>query len=121
MHPQHAVHSRSPSPSPLALREKEKKEVQAGEALAEFGLGDVSVSMDELKALVEELGLGGEEANELVSGLAGTEERKARKEKKEEKKVAVTAPLGKGKVEGKAADEKVIAKQQVKDEGESSV
>lgn len=70
MYPKHAP-SRSPSPSPLAVKEKEKKEVVAGVELAEFGLQDVSVSMDELKALVEELGLGGEEANDLVKGLAG--------------------------------------------------
>lgn len=69
MHPKHAP-SRSPSPSPLALPEK-KKEIVAGEAFAEFGLQDASVSMDELKALVEELGLGGDDADDLVKGLAG--------------------------------------------------
>ncbi|KAI0094786.1 hypothetical protein BDY19DRAFT_901894 [Irpex rosettiformis] len=105
MHPQHAVHSRSPSPSPLALREKEKKEVQVGDALAEFGLGDVSVSMEELKALVEELGLGGKEASELVSGLAGTE-------KNIEKSGGGTAPLknSEGKVGERKAEEKPFVK-----------
>ncbi|KIP11420.1 hypothetical protein PHLGIDRAFT_114552 [Phlebiopsis gigantea 11061_1 CR5-6] len=70
MYPKHAP-SRSPSPSPLKLKEKEKSEINSGETLAEFGLANVSVSEDELRALVEELGLGGDEASDLVKGLAG--------------------------------------------------
>jgi hypothetical protein len=70
MFPKHAP-SRSPSPSPLKLREKEKSEINAGDTLAEFGLANVSVSIDELKALVSELGLGGDDATDLVKGLAG--------------------------------------------------
>lgn len=73
MFPKHAP-SRSPSPSPQALREKEKSELNAGDDLAEFGLANVSVSVDELQALVEELGLGGDEAKDLVAGLAGPAE-----------------------------------------------
>ena len=71
MYPKHAS-SRSPSPSPLKLREKEKSEINAGDTLAEFGLANVSVSEDELRALVEELGLGGDEASDLVKGLSST-------------------------------------------------
>jgi len=73
MFPKHAP-SRSPSPSPQAVREKEKGEINAGDELAEFGLANVSVSMDELQALVEELGLGGDDAKDLVAGLAGPSE-----------------------------------------------
>ena len=56
MFPKHAP-SRSPSPSPLKLREKEKGEIDASDQLGEFGLEGVSVSADDLRALVEELGL----------------------------------------------------------------
>lgn len=70
MYPKHAP-SRSPSPSPLKLKEKEKNEINSGDTLAEFGLANVSVSEDELRALIEELGLGGDEASDLVKGLAG--------------------------------------------------
>ncbi|KAI0697120.1 hypothetical protein BC835DRAFT_1339149 [Cytidiella melzeri] len=110
MYPKHAgPPSRSPSPSPLAHRAKEKKdgEVKA-EALTEFGLGDVTVSMDDLKALVEELGLGGEEARELVSGLAGT----SQEEKKKEQPVLVK----KGKDgEVKKDEESVVQPEQIEE------
>lgn len=81
MYPNHAP-SRSPSPSPLALREKEKNEVNAGEELAEFGLANVSVSEDDIRALVEELGLGGDEADDLVKGLSGSTQAPLAKETK---------------------------------------
>ena len=70
MFPKHAP-SRSPSPSPLKVREKEKGELDVSDSLGEFGLEGVSVSEDDLRKLVEELGLGGDEANDLVKGLAG--------------------------------------------------
>lgn len=119
MYPKHAP-SRSPSPSPLALREKEKKEVQAGDTLAEFGLQDVSVSMDDLKALVEELGLGGDEANELVKGLAGADSSSAAasssKVKKPEKKE--TKEVRKEEKEGARA---LVEEKEEKDVPEESV
>lgn len=93
MYPSHAP-SRSPSPSPLALREKEKKEINAGEELAEFGLANVSVTDDDLRALVAELGLGGDEADDLVKGLSSTETAPA-KETKAAPKPSETKPVAK--------------------------
>ncbi|KAI0348519.1 hypothetical protein BDW22DRAFT_1350751 [Trametopsis cervina] len=101
MNPNHAP-SRSPSPSPLALREKEKKEIKAGDTLAEFGLQDVSVSLDDLQALVEELGLGGDEASDLVKGLAGTDDAP--------KQAKAPAPLAKKKTAAKVAEVKAVEK-----------
>lgn len=95
MYPSHAP-SRSPSPSPLALREKEKKEINAGEELAEFGLANVSVTDDDLRALVAELGLGGDEADDLVKGLSSTETAPA-KETKAALKPSETKPVAKPK------------------------
>lgn len=103
MFPKHAP-SRSPSPSPQALREKEKNEINAGEDLAEFGLANVSVSVDELQALVEELGLGGDDAKDLVAGLAGPPEPE-RKIAKAAAKVAQGESKDRGKTK-KVDDEK---------------
>ncbi|OCH96038.1 hypothetical protein OBBRIDRAFT_787488 [Obba rivulosa] len=68
MNPEH-----SPSPSPLKSKPKPKdeKEIDVGAELDDAGLQGVSVSEDDLLALVEELGLGGEEASDLVKGLTG--------------------------------------------------
>lgn len=126
MHPQHAVHSRSPSPSPLAVREREKKEtVKADGVLEEFGLGDVSVSVDELAALVSELGLGGEEARELVSGLSGVESKGKESEKRSEgegekgESKGETKPLGKGKKVEEKSEEKGESKGETKPLGKA--
>ncbi|KAI0815086.1 hypothetical protein BC629DRAFT_1469109 [Irpex lacteus] len=126
MHPQHAVHSRSPSPSPLAVREREKKEtVKADGVLEEFGLGDVSVSVDELAALVSELGLGGEEARELVSGLSGVESKGKESGKKPEvggekgESKSETKPLGKGKKVEEKSEEKSESRSETKPLGKA--
>lgn len=97
MYPKHAP-SRSPSPSPLKLREKEKSEINAGDTLAEFGLANVSVSEQDLMQLVSELGLGGDDATDLVKGLAGsstadlTETNASPVAKEAEKPAATPAP-----------------------------
>ncbi|GJE87633.1 hypothetical protein PsYK624_037160 [Phanerochaete sordida] len=108
MFPKHAP-SRSPSPSPQALREKEKSEINAGEELAEFGLANVSVSKDELAALVAELGLGGDEAKDLVAGLAEPME-PPRTIAKAAAKVAKAEENAKGKAEPKPKMPKVVVK-----------
>jgi hypothetical protein len=45
-------------------------EFDVGEELSGYGLQGVKVTDDDLLALVEELGLGGEEAGDLVKGLS---------------------------------------------------
>lgn len=65
--------SASASSSPAskdALRKRNKKEFDVGDELTGYGLQGVKVTQDDLLALVEELGLGGEEAGDLVKGLS---------------------------------------------------
>jgi len=64
--------SASASSSPVgkdALRKRNDAEFDAGDGLSGYGLQGVKVTQDDLLALVEELGLGGEEAGDLVKGL----------------------------------------------------
>ena len=84
MHPKYnPPPSPRPQPSPLKGKGKEDKSglLNAGEHLSEFGIHDAEVSMDDLRALVEELGLGGDDANDLVMGL-GTDARRPQKLRK---------------------------------------
>jgi hypothetical protein len=77
-----ALFNASPASSPLrgatasppavdkeSLRKRNESEFDVGEGLSGYGLQGVKVTDDELLALVEELGLGGEEAGDLVKGL----------------------------------------------------
>lgn len=123
MYPKHAP-SRSPSPSPLKLKEKEKSEINHGDTLAEFGLANVSVSADELRALIEELGLGGDEANDLVKGLSGSSASDAGdtkvaglKTKQVEEKVTKAEPKDEGKDGGKDEEKDESKDEDLKDEG----
>ncbi|CAL1695535.1 unnamed protein product [Somion occarium] len=90
MHPKYHP-SPSPSPSPLKGKSKEDKSnlINAGEHLSEFGLHDVEVSIDDLTALVEELGLGSDDAKDLVKGL-GTDSKTTNTKDKEESAKAPT-------------------------------
>lgn len=79
MHPKYnPPPSPNPAPSPLKGKGKTDKSnmLNAGEHLSEFGLHDVEVSADDLRALVEELGLGGDEANDLIKGLGSDSSKK---------------------------------------------
>jgi hypothetical protein len=49
---------------------KRDDEFDVGEELSGFGLQGVKVSQDDLAALVEDLGLGGDDAEELIKGLS---------------------------------------------------
>ena len=53
-----------------SLRKRTESEFDVGDGLSGYGLQGVKVTEDDLLALVEELGLGGEEAGELVKGLS---------------------------------------------------
>ncbi|EED83942.1 predicted protein [Postia placenta Mad-698-R] len=74
MHPHHQP---TPSPQPSPLKSKAKataskaKGFDAGEELGDSRLQGVNVTDDDLLALVEELGLGGDDASDLVKGLTG--------------------------------------------------
>ena len=73
MHPHHQP-SPSPQPTPTKAKPVNKRregEVDAGEELGDARLAGVNVTEDDLLALVEELGLGGDEASDLVKGLTG--------------------------------------------------
>jgi len=56
--------------SKASLRKRTESEFDVGDDLSGYGLQGVKVTEDDLLALVEELGLGGEEAGELVKGLS---------------------------------------------------
>ena len=120
MFPKHAP-SRSPSPSPLKVREREQGELDVSDSLGEFGLEGVSVSEDDLRKLVEELGLGGDEANDLVKGLAGDIAADAKpakedgKKKPEDAKPTAEAPEIKVEVEELKAVPKVEVKVKTED------
>ncbi|KAI0375414.1 hypothetical protein BV20DRAFT_1117791 [Pilatotrama ljubarskyi] len=62
----------SPAPSPIKTKPREG-ELDAGEKLGDSGLHGVNVTEDDLLALVEELGLSEQDANDLVKGLGGNE------------------------------------------------
>jgi hypothetical protein len=62
--------SPSPAETKKSLRERSEAEFDAGNELIGYGLQGVKVTDDDLLALVEELGLGGEEAGDLVKGLS---------------------------------------------------
>ncbi|KAI0330598.1 hypothetical protein GY45DRAFT_1434583 [Cubamyces sp. BRFM 1775] len=66
MNPDHI----SPAPSPIKTKSREG-EIDAGDRLGDSGLHGVNVTEDDLLALVEELGLGEADAEELVKGLGG--------------------------------------------------
>ncbi|KAF8592043.1 hypothetical protein K439DRAFT_1401582 [Ramaria rubella] len=70
------------SPSPLKSKSKGKsdEEIDVGTELVGFGLQGVKVTDDELRELVEQLGLGGEEAGDLVRGLGSGDDAEDGKE-----------------------------------------
>jgi hypothetical protein len=81
MTPEHhkpAIFPVSSSDSPLRGKPVNKREGEfdVSTELEGYGLQGVRVTQDDLAALVEELGLGGDEADELVKGLSGPEKKK---------------------------------------------
>ena len=69
--------AKPPPPTPVDKRD----EADVGDELSGFGLQGVKVTDDELAKLVEELGLGGDEADVLVKSLSGGEAKKAAADK----------------------------------------
>ena len=65
-----AAASPSPAETKKSLRNRNEAEFDVGDELTGYGLQGVKVTDDDLLALVEELGLGGEEAGDLVKGLS---------------------------------------------------
>jgi hypothetical protein len=66
----------SPRPSPLRGNKnipvnKRTNELDVGNELGDHGLEGVKATRDELRALVEELGLAGDDAGDLVKSLSG--------------------------------------------------
>lgn len=65
----------SPSPSPLKGKtipvNKRTDELDVGDDLGDHGLQGVKVTRDELRTLIEELGLAGDDAGDLVKSLSG--------------------------------------------------
>jgi len=58
-----------------SLRKRDKSEFDVGDELSGYGLQGVKVTDEDLLALVEELGLGAEEAGDLVKGLSDSTDR----------------------------------------------
>lgn len=88
MTPEHhkpATFPSSSTDSPLRGKpaNKRKGEFDVSTELEGFGLQGVRVTQDDLAALVEELGLGGDQADDLVRSLSGVDlEKKGKKEVK---------------------------------------
>ncbi|KAI0830726.1 hypothetical protein BC628DRAFT_895679 [Trametes gibbosa] len=101
MNPSHV----SPAPSPIRTKPREG-ELDAGEQLGDSGLNGVNVTEDDLLALVEELGLGEADANELVKSLGGNSSTPKLDNPKEEV-MAVVHKDTKIEAQGKVKIEKV--------------
>jgi len=87
MTPEHhkpATFPLSSSDSPLRGKPANKRvgEFDVSTDLEGFGLQGVKITHDDLAALVEELGLGGDEADDLISGLSGNVTQKKKEEVK---------------------------------------
>jgi hypothetical protein len=99
---------------------KRDDEFDVGDELSGFGLQGVQVSQDDLAALVEELGLGGDEAKDLVEGLSGSalpEKTKVKNEAKsaEENLARVLTSSVMPKMKGAATDKAVDGKPTTKE------
>ena len=70
-------------PKPIN-KEEEGSRIDLGDELEGYGLQGVKVTMDELRDMIEELGLGGDEADDLVKGLADNADSKGSKGKEPE-------------------------------------
>ncbi len=68
--PSSSASSPGPVETKASLRKRRDAEYDVSEELTGYGLQGVKVTDDDLLALVEELGLGGEEAGDLVKGLS---------------------------------------------------
>ncbi|KAL4242131.1 SH3BGR family protein [Abortiporus biennis] len=135
MHPKY--NTPSPQPSPLKSKSSTKPRREGdeapinslGEELKEFGINDVEdVTEDDLLALVEELGLGGDEASDLVKGLSGDSsskqsEKPVAKEEavaaEEPKKVEVKEEAKEPEIKAETEKAKEEVKEEVKEEGDS--
>ncbi|KAH9064336.1 hypothetical protein EDB87DRAFT_1556753 [Lactarius vividus] len=82
------------------LRKRNESEFDVGDELSGYGLQGLKVTDDDLVALVEELGLGGEEAGALVKGLSGPTDGAGKEGETE--MVAPGSPRPKGKAGVKA-------------------
>lgn len=100
MHPKYKP-SLSPSPSPL--KNKTKGRVSStGQNLSEYGIHDLDVTDDDLAALVQELGLGGDDAKDLVKGLGQSSG--SAKPKEKEASIDLNTKGGEGKVVTEAVE-----------------
>lgn len=101
------------------LRKRNEAEFDVGEELVGYGLQGVKVTDDDLLALVEELGLGGEEAGELVKGLSeATDKDKANRVKEGEGEAAEVPKGGGGSPEQPEAESGAEAKSVAREEGD---
>ena len=94
------------SPSPLKSKNKGQsaREFDVGSELVGFGLQGVKVTDDELRELVEELGLDEADAGELVKGLGGGNSEDALESLQTEAKSVRTESKGKEELEKDSKD-----------------
>lgn len=83
---------KTPVPTPIN-KEPEGLRMDVGDELGGFGLEGVKVTQDELRDLVSQLGLGGDDAEDLISGLGESsgKERTSSSSRKEPKSVKPSA------------------------------
>ncbi|EAU92691.2 hypothetical protein CC1G_01736 [Coprinopsis cinerea okayama7 len=84
-------------------REDDSKKIDLGEEIAGYELQGLKVTEDELKDLIEQLGLGGDEADDLAKGLLSDE--KGSKGKQVEKAEPTPAKEVKSEVKAEAKEE----------------
>lgn len=101
MTPEHHKPAIFPSASPLKGKgvpvNKRDDEFDVGTELSGFGLQGVHVTHDDLAALVAELGLGGDEADDLVKGLSSNVTESTGNEVADEDKVTDSGTKAGGK------------------------
>jgi hypothetical protein len=101
--------SASDSPSRGKPANRREGEFDVSTELEGFGLQGVKVTQDDLAALVEELGLGGDEADELVKGLRGPEKKKEAIKARDPKAEIMAELSAKVKPAVKATSAEVVA------------
>ncbi|VDC01888.1 unnamed protein product [Peniophora sp. CBMAI 1063] len=102
------------------LHRRNEQEFDVGEELSGYGLQGVKVTEDDLLALVEELGLGGEEASTLARGLSAKPT--ASKTPNAPESIKSSSGSTKGlKLSGKSDAKKAAPVQEPKTEGEPVV
>lgn len=98
---------RGKAPKPINKID-ETSQIDIGEELSGFGLQGVKVTEDELRDMIEQLGLGGDEAEDLLQGLSDNTQKTASKGLDKGKEKGKEVAESEGDVKGAGDIKKVI-------------